>query len=148
MKKRLLLPLISISLCCVQTLAQSKNTRTISGTLVTGKNEAVAGAIITAGSSAGEQTAKSDAEGNFTLTVPREAVTLLITGKNLRTVEKTIAPGAPSGNLRIEVELIVPKIHDSLVIPTRDTNEESALGQQRMSLAQTADSLGANRASE
>lgn len=116
MKKRLPLLLISISLCCVQTLAQSKNTRTISGTLVTGKNEAVAGAIITARSSAGEQTAKSDAEGNFTLTVPREAVTLLITGKNLRTVEKTIAPGAPSGNLRIEVELIVPKIHDSLVI--------------------------------
>src|SRR5215468_315 len=99
MKKRLPLLLISISLCCVQTLAQSKSARTISGTLVTGKNEAIAGAIITARSSSGEQTAKSDAEGNFSLTVPREAVTLLITGKNLVKVERTITPDAPSVNL-------------------------------------------------
>src|SRR5215468_10204504 len=116
MKKRLPLLLISISLCCVQTLAQSKNTRTISGTLVTGKKEAVAGATITARSSSGEQTAKSDAEGNFTMTVPRGAVTLVVTGKNLVTVEKTIAPDAPSVNLRIEVEYVIPKIHDGLVI--------------------------------
>src|SRR5262245_49029462 len=131
MKERLLLLLTSISLCCVQTLAQSKNTRTISGTLVTGKNEAVAGAIITARSSSGEQTAKSDADGNFSLTVPLEAVTLLITGKNLVKVEKTIAPDAVSGNLRIEIEYVLPKIHDSLVIsasqldPTIDRHNEA-----------------------
>lgn len=110
------LPLILISLCCAQALAQSGNTRTLTGTLVTSRNEAVAGAIITTRSSASEQTVKSDAEGNFTLTVPREAVTLVISGKNLVTVEKTIAPDAPSGNLRIEVEYVIPKIHDSLII--------------------------------
>jgi outer membrane receptor protein involved in Fe transport len=112
-------------------LAQSKNTRTISGTLVTGKNEAVAGAIITARSSSGEQTAKSDAEGDFTLTAPREVVTLLITGKNLVKVEKTIAPDAPSVNLRIEVDYVIPKIHDGLIIsasqldPTIDRRNEA-----------------------
>jgi len=131
MKKRLLLLLISILFCCVQTLAQSGNTRTISGTLVTGKNEAVAGAIITARSSSGEQTSKSDAEGNFSLTVPREAVTLIITGKNLVKVERTIASDAASGNLRIEIEYVLPKIHDSLVIsasqldPTIDRRNEA-----------------------
>jgi hypothetical protein len=97
MKRRLpILPLL-ISLYHVQTFAQSIGARTLSGALVTGKNEAVAG----------ERTAKSDAEGNFTLTVPREAVTLVVAGKNLVTVEKTIAPDAPSVNLRIEVVSLI-----------------------------------------
>ena len=131
MKKQLPLLLILISLCCAQSLGQSGGARTLTGALVTGKNEAVAGATITARSSASEQTAKSDSEGNFALTVPREAVTLVITGKNLVTVEKTIAPDAPSGNLRIEVEYVIPKIHDGLVIsasqldPTIDRRNEA-----------------------
>ena len=131
MKRHLpFLPLL-ISLCYVQTFAQSGGVRTLSGALVTGKNEAVAGATVTARSSSGERTAKSDAEGNFTVTVPREAVTLIVTGKNLVTVEKTIAPDAPSVNLRIEVEYVIPKIHDGLVIsasqldPTIDRRNEA-----------------------
>src|SRR5262249_12957845 len=115
MKKRLLLPIL-ISLFCAQTLAQSGGGRALTGVIVTSKNEAVAGATITARSPNGEQTAKSDAEGAFTLTVPREAVTLVITGKNLVTVEKSITPDAPSGNLRIAVEYVIPKIHEGLVI--------------------------------
>jgi hypothetical protein len=45
----------------------------------------VARSIVTARSSSGEQTAKSNAEGDFTPAVPREAVTLVVTGKNLVT---------------------------------------------------------------
>lgn len=131
MKKQLLLLLILIILHCAQTLAQTGNSRTLSGTLVTSKNEAVAGATIATRSSSSEQTTKSDAEGNFTLTVPREAVTLLITGKNLVTVEKTITADAQSANLRIEVEHVIPKIHDGLIIsasqldPTIDRRNEA-----------------------
>jgi hypothetical protein len=55
MKRRLpILPLL-ISLYHVQTFAQSIGARTLSGALVTGKNEAVAGATITARSSSGEE---------------------------------------------------------------------------------------------
>src|SRR5262245_31697210 len=131
MKERLPFIFIFIILSCAQTLAQSAKTRTLTGTLVTSQNEAVAGASIVTRSSASEQTTKSDSEGNFTLTVPREAVTLLITGKNIVTVEKTIKPDAPSGNLRIEVEYVIPKIHDSLIIsasqldPTIDRRNEA-----------------------
>jgi outer membrane receptor protein involved in Fe transport len=131
MKKSLPLPLILISLCYVQTFAQSGGGRTLSGSLVTSRNEAVAGAIVTARSSSGERSAKSDAEGNFTLTVPREAVTLLVTGKNLVTVEKMITPDAQSENLRIDVEYLIPKIHDGLIIsasqldPTIDRRNEA-----------------------
>jgi outer membrane receptor protein involved in Fe transport len=130
MKRHLpFLPLL-ISLCYVQIFAQSGRARTLSGALVTSRNEAVAGATVTARFSSGEQAAKSDAEGNFSLAIPREAVTLVVTGKNLVTVEKKIAPDAPSVNLRIEVEYVIPKIHDSLVIsasqldPTIDRRNE------------------------
>jgi len=131
MKKHLLLLLLLVSLSSVRALAQSGGARTLTGVIVTGKNEAVAGAIIAARSATGEQTTKSDDEGAFTLAVPREAVTLVITGKNLVTVERTIAPDAPSGNLRIEIEYVIPKIHDSLVIsasqldPTIDRRNEA-----------------------
>ncbi|MGE0133000.1 MAG: TonB-dependent receptor [Blastocatellales bacterium] len=115
---------------CIHALAQN-NTREVSGSIVTGKNEAAAGATITARSATSEQTTKSDADGNFTLAVPREAVTLVITGKNITTVEKTIAPGEQPENLRIEIEYVIPKIHDSLIIsasqldPTIDRRNEA-----------------------
>lgn len=130
MKARIFTLLLFTIFFCIHALAQN-STRKISGSLVTGKNEAVAGATITARSSTGEQTAKSDAEGNFTLTIPREAVTLVITGKNITTVEKTIAPDERSENLRIEIEYVIPKIHDGLIIsasqldPTIDRRNEA-----------------------
>jgi outer membrane receptor protein involved in Fe transport len=116
MKKRHLFLPILFFLMPVQAMAQSGESRVITGALITGKNEAVAGATITARSATGEQTTKSDSEGNFRLTVPREAVTLLITGKNIATVEKAIPPGEQRENLRIEIEYVIPKIHESLII--------------------------------
>jgi outer membrane receptor protein involved in Fe transport len=116
MKKHLALLLFLVSLVCAPALAQTANSRTLSGVVVTSKNEVVAGANITARSSSGEQTTQSDAEGNFTLTVPREAVILKITGKNLVTVEKTVSADERAENLRIEIEYVIPKIHESLII--------------------------------
>jgi uncharacterized low-complexity protein len=63
MKRRLPLLPLRISLCHVQTFAQSFGARSLGGALVTGKNEAVAGATVAALSSSGERTVKSDAEG-------------------------------------------------------------------------------------
>ncbi len=131
MKNHLLLLLLLISPPSVQGLAQQVGARALTGVIVTSRNEAVAGATIAARSATGEQTTKSDGEGSFSLTVPREAVTLVITGRNLVTVEKTIAPDAPTGNLRIEVEYVIPKIHEGLVIsalqldPTIDRRNEA-----------------------
>lgn len=131
MRKHHPLLLILIFLAPVHAMAQSGGARTISGALITSKNEAIAGATITARSVTGEQTTKSDSEGNFKLTVPREAVTLVITGKNIATIERTIASGEQPENLRIEIEYVIPKIHESLVIsasqldPTIDRRNEA-----------------------
>ena len=114
MKRALRLLLILISFACTQAVAQSA--RTLSGAIITNQNEAVAGATITVRSAAGEQTAKSDSEGNFSLVVPREALMLRVSGKNIAAVERAIAANEPTENLRIEIEYVIPKIHDGLII--------------------------------
>jgi hypothetical protein len=75
---------------CPLTAAQAQAQRTLYGTVVTGRNEAVAGATITVRSSAGELTATSDSEGNFKLAVPAEALIVKVTGKNLAALERKI----------------------------------------------------------
>ncbi|MEP7340658.1 MAG: TonB-dependent receptor [Acidobacteriota bacterium] len=97
-------------------LAQSIETRIISGTVLTAKNEVVVGATVTALNSSGEKTATSDAEGKFRLVVPRGDVILHVTGKNLALQELTVRANEQAENLRIEVEYVIPKIHDGLVI--------------------------------
>jgi len=66
-----------------QMAARAQAQRVLSGTVVTGRNEAVAGATISVRASAGELTATSDSEGNFKLAVPAGALIVKITGKNL-----------------------------------------------------------------
>lgn len=96
--------------------AQNVSMRTLSGTIVTAKNEAVAGAVITARTSAGDKTASSDAEGKFSLSVPRENLALRVSGRNLNALERIVVANEPAENLRIEISYVIPKIHDSLVI--------------------------------
>jgi outer membrane receptor protein involved in Fe transport len=131
MKTHLLLLLILILPGWRQAPAQFPNARTLNGVIVTAKNEVVAGANISVRSSSGEQAAQSDSEGAFSFTVRREAVILRITGKNLVSVERPIAADEQTANLRIEVEYVIPKIHESLVIsasqldPTIDRRNEA-----------------------
>jgi outer membrane receptor protein involved in Fe transport len=114
MERTLRLLLILISFACTQAVAQSA--RTLSGAIITNRNEAVAGATITVRSAAGEQTVKSDGEGNFSLVVPREALSLRVSGRNIAAVERAIAANEPTENLRIEIDYVIPKIHDGLII--------------------------------
>jgi outer membrane receptor protein involved in Fe transport len=90
--------------------------RVISGTVVTSKNEVVAHVTIIARSASGEQKAVTNADGNFRLQVANEGLALRVEGKNIAAQELTIKPGDKTDNLRIEIEYVIPKIHDSLVI--------------------------------
>lgn len=115
MKLRSILFLAALILFSATVSAQ-QNTRKLSGAIVTAKNEAVARATITVRASTSEQTAQSDAEGNFSINAPRENLTLRVTGKNI--VEQELAVGANDNaeNLRVEISYVIPKIHDGLVI--------------------------------
>ncbi len=130
MKNRYLTLIFLLILSCTQLLAQT-NSRALSGAVVTSKGEAVAGAVVTAKTSAGDRTATTNIEGRFTLNVPREAVAITVSGKNIAAQNLTIGDSDPAENLRIEISYIIPKIHDGLVIsasqldPTIDRRNEA-----------------------
>ncbi|MBL8205252.1 MAG: TonB-dependent receptor [Blastocatellia bacterium] len=103
--KIFLLFTITISLT---TMAQTS--RTISGTLVTKDNKAVPNVKFFTD----KQETTTDAEGNFSLTLPLDVTRLRIEGKNIAAKEITFRPDEK--NLLIQVEYTIPPIHDGLVI--------------------------------
>lgn len=101
---------------CLPMAARAQSRRTLSGTVATARNEVVAGASIRVRTSAGELSAVSDVEGNFTFAVPPGELTLIVGGANLIEVERKIGAGEAGENLRIEVAYRIPPVHDGLVI--------------------------------
>ncbi|MBS1788846.1 MAG: TonB-dependent receptor [Acidobacteria bacterium] len=116
MKQIATLYLAILALCATADGQTSFATKTLSGVIVTSKNEVVPEVTITVKNAAGQQTVITDAEGRFSLTIPREAVTLVVSGKNIATLEKKISASDSAENLRLEIEYAIPKVHDSLVI--------------------------------
>jgi outer membrane receptor protein involved in Fe transport len=90
--------------------------RTLSGVVVSNKREAVEGARIIVRHGAGEQQAVSDAEGKFSLRLPEGTLTLRVEGKYIVPSERQIGPGEKTDNLEIEVEFIIPPVHESVQI--------------------------------
>ena len=80
--------LFSILMSVAWVLAGDAKYRTLSGVIVTPKNEAVEGVSIISSSASGEVKTVSDADGNFKLSVPKEALTLRIEGKNIAVARK------------------------------------------------------------
>jgi TonB-dependent receptor-like protein len=111
----------SLFLICAPAKAQTKikaqtKMRPLSGIVVTNKNEAVKGVFIIARYPSGEQKTISDEDGAFRIVVPDIPLTLVIEGKQVTAQQRTINAGEPSENLRIEIEYIIPPVHESVVI--------------------------------
>jgi TonB dependent receptor/TonB-dependent Receptor Plug Domain len=116
MKTKLTLLLATLLLISPQITAQAKTQRTLSGTVITSRNELVAGATITVRTTSGEITATSDSEGTFRVTVPAEVLIVKITGKNILPLERKIDAREVLDSVRFEISYRIPPIHDSLVI--------------------------------
>jgi hypothetical protein len=99
-----------------QVQAQQSNTRALSGVIITPQNEAVPGATVIVASASSRQKALSDADGAFRFVVPAEPLVLRVEGKYITTREQPIGLSDPSENLTIEIEYIIPSIHEGLVI--------------------------------
>jgi outer membrane receptor protein involved in Fe transport len=97
-------------------LAQVNATRTLSGVVLTSKNQAVNGVSVTVLSSSGPQTAMCGSDGRFQFVVPPGTLTLRVEGKFVVTHEVKIGAGDPTEDLTIEVDFVVPPIHTRLVI--------------------------------
>ncbi len=106
-------------------------TRTLSGTVLSQQNEAVAGVTIIVRSIMDDLKTQSDAEGNFRLDVSADTITLKVFGKNIALLSKTVVAGESSENLQIKVSYIIPPIHESVVIeataldPTLDRRNDT-----------------------
>ena len=98
------------------TFAQQPGQRMVSGVIQTGKGEVVPGAVILIRSTSGEVKSVSDREGHFQISAPNEAFTLRVEGKNLRLRERNFSATAATENLRVEIEYVIPPVHDSVVI--------------------------------
>lgn len=111
------------------TFATAQTSRPLTGTVVSARNEVVRGATVTVKTSAGDKTVVTDDEGNFSLSVPRENLIVRVTGKNVAANETVI--NATEDKLRLEIEYVIPQIHDGLVIsaaqldPTIDRRNEA-----------------------
>ncbi|HVF86134.1 MAG TPA: TonB-dependent receptor plug domain-containing protein, partial [Pyrinomonadaceae bacterium] len=95
---------------------QAGATVTISGVIVSPRNERVPNVTVVARFRSGEERTTSDGEGFFRLGAPDEAVTLSFEGNNISALERSINPGEQSENLQIKIEYVVPPVHESVVI--------------------------------
>lgn len=112
---------LSVTILCLlvaaqAVAAQAAGTRVLSGVVVTARDELATGVTVTVTSNAGEVSAVSDAEGNFRLAVPEGAITLKLSGKNVKPVVRQVAANDSTEGLRLLVEYVVPPIHESIVI--------------------------------
>ena len=98
--------------------AQSPAQRTVSGMVVTKKKEAVGNITVIVRSPSGEQKTVTDADGNFRFRLAGvgDALTLRVEGRYVAPLEKRIGPGDPTENLEIEIEFLIPAVHESMVI--------------------------------
>ncbi|HKP85129.1 MAG TPA: TonB-dependent receptor, partial [Blastocatellia bacterium] len=114
-KATLCVGLLCLALVCDPVKAQTK-TRALSGVVVTNNNESVKGVSVTARYPSGEQKTVSDEDGAFRMTVPDVPITLIIEGKQVVTKERAINAGERGEGLRIEIEYVIPPVHESVVI--------------------------------
>ena len=101
---------------CLPLSAAAQTGRTLSGVIVTARNEVVAGAVIEVRDAGRVVAVVSDAEGAFRIAAPAGEATLRVSGGNLIETERKIGAGEAGESLRIEVAYRIPPVHDGLVI--------------------------------
>lgn len=108
--------ILCVLVASVAVAAQGAATRVVSGVVVTAKDEVVPGVNVRLDAQGSVLNAVSDAEGRFRLAVPEGALTLRLTGENLRPLVRRIAAAETAENLRLQIEYVVPPVHESIVI--------------------------------
>src|SRR5947207_3398303 len=93
-----------------------QSSRRISGVVADRKAQVLVGITVIARGASGERQTTTNETGQFTLDVPNEDVALSIEGQYLKPQEQAIPAGGVSENLRIEVDYLIPPIHQSIVI--------------------------------
>lgn len=93
-----------------------QNMRRFSGTILTPQFELVPNVLIEIEASAGKLAAVSDREGNFSISVPDEALFVKFSGKNIEPQTRIFAADEKLENVQIKINYIVPPVSASVTI--------------------------------
>ncbi len=88
----------------------------ISGVVADRKDEVLPGVTVIARGASGEWRTTTNETGEFSLEAPNEDVSLRIEGQYVKPQEQAIPAGSASENLHIQVDYLIPPIHQSMVI--------------------------------
>src|SRR5438105_6236551 len=90
--------------------------RRISGVVADRKDGVLPGVTVIARSASGERQTTTNETGQFSLEVPNEDVSLRIEGQYVKPQEQAVPAAGASENLHIQVDYLIPPIHQSMVI--------------------------------
>ncbi len=103
--------------------AQNLN-RTFSGTVVTQQFELVPNVTVEVQTADGKLQTVTDAEGNFSLKVPSEPLSVRFFGKNINSVTRIFAVIDTLVNLQIKISYIVSSVNESVTIQAESVTPE------------------------
>ena len=113
---RLASTILVISIHVVCAFATQSPSRRISGIIVDQKDQVLTAITVIAQTASGERRTTTDEAGRFTLDLPNEDVSLRIEGPYIKPQQQSFPAGNVAENVRIEVDYLIPPIHQSLVI--------------------------------
>ena len=113
---QIVLMVLVLSGRCAWAIPQSESVQSISGVVVTHKNEAVGGVMVIAKAGSAEARTETNEDGQFHLEMPLGAVLLRVEGKYIAPLQKTLDAGEPANDLELTIDFVIPPMHQSLVI--------------------------------
>lgn len=116
------LTLLLVLLGQAQAQTERSLLRSISGVVMTDKNEVLPNVSVAAKYASGKKEAITDANGSFRLSVPDVPVTLRVLGKNVTSDAMSVAESGTSENVRLRANYAIPAVHESLVISATALN--------------------------
>ena len=103
--------------------AQTLN-RTFSGTVVTQQFELVPNVVVEVQTSSGKLQTVTDAEGNFSLKVPSEPISVRFSGKNINPANRIFAVTDTLVKLQIKISYLVSSVNESVTIEADSVTPE------------------------
>ena len=105
--------------------------RTVSGVVLTEKNEVVPGATVTVETLSGNRQVTTDGQGRFSLAVPAGTTEVRVSGKYIASNELALGANRATNDLQLYVHYAIAPLHESMVItasaldPTIDRRNDS-----------------------
>jgi len=113
-----------VSLLFAAAGAFAQNTRTFSGTVITQQFELIPNVTIEVETSSGKINATTDAEGEFSVQVPNESISVKFFGNNIAPVTRIFAATETLIRLQIKTSFVVRPINENVTIEANTITPE------------------------